>query len=165
MAYFCCKLVFAIYIYIYIAEILLTWYESESTSCLKAASHVRWWSFPLIVTWQVSLVEHELLTLPEHLSSYPALNRVHVTQSLVVCVVFCRSLFVRLSVFFWRLCCLFFDLQLLITPLVSSNLSHRVNNSKYLLNISISLFLLKKSLLDLHSSQHFLILQCSKTCP
>jgi hypothetical protein len=53
----------------------------------------------------------------------------NVTQSLVVCVVFCRSLFVRLSFFFWRLCCLFFDLQLLITPLVSTNLSYRVNIS------------------------------------
>ena len=37
---------------------------------------------------------------------------------------FCRSLFVLLSFFFWPLCCLFcFDLQILITPLVSSNSS------------------------------------------
>ena len=46
----------------------------------------------------------------------------HVTQSLVLCVMFCRSLFVLLSFLFWPLCCLsFFDLQILITPLVSSN--------------------------------------------
>jgi hypothetical protein len=43
-----------------------------------------------------------------------------VTQSLVFCVMFCRSLFVILSFFFWPLCCLFFfDLQILIIPLVS----------------------------------------------
>ena len=34
---------------------------------------------------------------------------------------FCRSLFVLLSFFFWPLCCLSFDLRILITPLVSSN--------------------------------------------
>ena len=37
---------------------------------------------------------------------------------------FCRSLFVFLSFFFWSLCCLFFfELRILITPLVSSNSS------------------------------------------
>jgi hypothetical protein len=37
---------------------------------------------------------------------------------------FCRSLFVRLYFFFWPLCCLFFfDLWILITPLVSTNSS------------------------------------------
>ena len=37
---------------------------------------------------------------------------------------FCRSLFVILSFFFWPLCCLsFFDLRILITTLVSSNSS------------------------------------------
>ena len=34
---------------------------------------------------------------------------------------FCRSLFVLLAFFFWPLCCLFFDLRILINPLVSSN--------------------------------------------
>jgi len=35
-----------------------------------------------------------------------------------------RSLFVLLSFLFWSLCCLsFFDLRILITPLVSSNSS------------------------------------------
>jgi hypothetical protein len=35
---------------------------------------------------------------------------------------FCRSLFVILYFFFWSLCCLFFfDMRILITPLVSSN--------------------------------------------
>ena len=37
---------------------------------------------------------------------------------------FCRSLFVLLYFFFWSLCCLFFfDIQILITPLVYSNSS------------------------------------------
>jgi hypothetical protein len=38
---------------------------------------------------------------------------------------FCRSLFVLLHFFFWPLCCLFFfDIRILITPLVSSNSSY-----------------------------------------
>jgi hypothetical protein len=37
---------------------------------------------------------------------------------------FCRSLVVLLSFFSWPLCCLsFFDLRILITPLVSSSFS------------------------------------------
>jgi hypothetical protein len=40
---------------------------------------------------------------------------------LCICM-FCRSLFVLLSFFFWPSCCLsFFDLRILITPVVSSN--------------------------------------------
>ena len=36
--------------------------------------------------------------------------------------IFCRSLFVLLSFFIWSLCCLFFfDIRILITPLVSPN--------------------------------------------
>ena len=48
-------------------------------------------------------------------------KRVGVTRFLVLCVMFCRSLFVLLSIFFWPLNCLpFFDLR---TPLVSPNSS------------------------------------------
>ena len=36
---------------------------------------------------------------------------------------FCRSLFVPLSFFFRLLCCLSFDLRILISPFVSSNFS------------------------------------------
>ena len=69
------------------------------------------------LTRRVPLVEQELLTLPEHLSSSPVLV-VRVAQSLVFCVMCCISLFVLLSFF---LCCLFFfDLRLLITAMVSS---------------------------------------------
>ena len=35
--------------------------------------------------------------------------------------IFYRSLFVLLYFFFWPLCCLFFELRILIIPLVSSN--------------------------------------------
>jgi hypothetical protein len=41
---------------------------------------------------------------------------------------FCRSLFVLLYFFFWPSCCLlFFDIWILITPLVYSNSSYRVS--------------------------------------
>jgi len=43
----------------------------------------------------------ELLLLPENLSSHPVLSGVRVAWSLVFCVMFCKSLFVFLSVF----CC------------------------------------------------------------
>jgi hypothetical protein len=92
------------------------------------------WSFPhswLItrivtrVTRRAPLVEQELLTLPEHLSSPMDFSGVRVTRSLVfLCVMFCRSLFVLSSFFFWPLHCLsFFDLRILITILVSYNSS------------------------------------------
>jgi hypothetical protein len=55
----------------------------------------------------------------------PIFSGVRVTRSLVLCV-FCRSLFVL----FWPLCCLFFfDLRILITPLVSSNSSYPIGSS------------------------------------
>ena len=77
------------------------------------------------LTRRVSLVEQELLTLPQHLSSPPNFGRVRVTRSLVLYVWFCRSLFVLLYFFFWPLfCLLYFDLRILITPLVSPNYSY-----------------------------------------
>jgi hypothetical protein len=73
----------------------------------------------------VPLVEHELLTLPKHLSSPPVFSGFRVTRSLVFhvcfvdrCLSFCR--------FLWPLCCLFFfDIRILIAPLVSSNSSYK----------------------------------------
>jgi hypothetical protein len=46
------------------------------------------------LTRRVPLVEQELPTLPEHLSSPPVFSGARVTRSLVVCVTFCKSLFV-----------------------------------------------------------------------
>ena len=69
----------------------------------------------------------------------PSFSVVHVGRCLVLDVTFCKSLFVLLVIvlsvlrftasdypfgIFWPLCCLvFFDLRLLVTPLVSSNFS------------------------------------------
>jgi hypothetical protein len=89
---------------------------------------------------RVSLVEQELLTLPEQLSSPPVFSGVHVTRSLVLCVCFvdhclsfcpfsfghcvvCSSSIYD-SVFFVShciFCPLNYSLEL-ITPLVSSHL-------------------------------------------
>jgi hypothetical protein len=47
-------------------------------------------------------------------------SEVRVARPLVLCVVFCRSLFVHMSLFIWPLYCLsFFNVRLLITSLVS----------------------------------------------
>jgi hypothetical protein len=65
---------------------------------------------------RVPLVEQELLTLPEHRGSCYSIFS-------FICM-FCRSLFVLLCFFFWTLCCLlFFDILIMITPLVSSGSS------------------------------------------
>jgi len=57
------------------------------------------------LTRRVPLVEQELFTLPEHLSSSPMFSGVRVTRSLVLCVCFVDRC---LSFFLWPLCCLFF---------------------------------------------------------
>ena len=69
------------------------------------------------LTRRVPLVEQELLTLSEQPSSAPVFSEACVAWSLVLCVCF-----VLLYLIFWPLCHLFFfDLLILITPLVSSN--------------------------------------------
>ena len=83
-------------------------------------------SFPHLLhrlTRLVPLVEQKLLTLPEHMSSLRFLVGFVLLDLLFICM-FCRSLFVLFYFFFWPLCCLFFfDIWILITPLVSSNSS------------------------------------------
>ena len=58
------------------------------------------WSTSMIlnVSAKITIVEQELLTLPEHLSSPPVFNGVCVTPSLVLCIMFCRLLAIVLSV-------------------------------------------------------------------
>ena len=51
------------------------------------------------VTRRVTVVKQDLLTILEHCG-------VRVSRSLVLCVIFCKSLFVLLSFFFWPLWCL-----------------------------------------------------------
>jgi hypothetical protein len=67
-------------------------------------------------------VKQELLTLPEHLSS-PPVREVRVTRSFVLglCFVYCLSI---CTFFFWPLCCLFFEIRIMITLLLSSNSSY-----------------------------------------
>jgi hypothetical protein len=65
------------------------------------------------LTRRVSLLEQELLTLPEHLSSPPVFSGVHVTRSLVLCVCFVDRCLSFCPFFLWPLCCLsFIDLRL-----------------------------------------------------
>ena len=72
-----------------------------------------------MMTYNTGTVVH-LLTLPEHLNSPPVFS-----------VMFCRSLFVLLSLFFLPLYCVFFlDLQLLISLLVSSNFTYKAPLTK-----------------------------------
>jgi hypothetical protein len=76
------------------------------------------------LTRRIPLVEEELLlTLPEHLSSPPDFSGVRVTRSLLLYVCFVDRYLSFLYFFFWPLCCLSFDLRILIIPLVSSNSS------------------------------------------
>jgi hypothetical protein len=61
------------------------------------------------------LVEQELFTLPEHLSSTPVFNGIRVTRSLVLYVYFVDHCLSICTFFFWPLCCLFFfDIQILL---------------------------------------------------
>ena len=53
--------------------------------------------FETRVTRREPLVEQELLTIPEHMSSPSVFSGVCVARSLVFCVVFCRLLFVLFS--------------------------------------------------------------------
>jgi hypothetical protein len=51
----------------------------------------------LTVSWLVSHVKQEVLTLLEHLTSPSVFSWVRVARSIVMCLMFCRSLFVLLS--------------------------------------------------------------------
>ena len=59
-----------------------------------------------------------------HKSASPVFSGVRFSRSLVFCVMFCMSLFVFFFLFFSFGHCLSSDLQLLIIPLVSSNISY-----------------------------------------
>jgi hypothetical protein len=74
-------------------------------------------SFHVIYEMDATCIK-ELLTLPDHSSSPPG----SCYPILVFCVMFCRSLFVPLSFYFWPLYCLSF-LLIKIAHLVFSNSS------------------------------------------
>ena len=74
------------------------------------------------LTRRVPLAEQELLTLPEHMRSPPDFQWGSCYSIFSFICMFCGSLFVLLYFFFWPLCCMFFfDIRILIAPLVSSN--------------------------------------------
>ena len=81
---------------------------------------------PFVIFWQTPHMEQELLTLPEHLSSPTVFSGVHDAQSLVFCVMYCRSLFILHSFFFLAivLCVLLRFMAPDYLPLVSSNLCY-----------------------------------------
>ena len=82
-------------------------------------------SFVARVTRQVQHMEQDLLTRKEQLSSPRVFTGFRVARSFVFFVMFSRSLFVLLDFFIWSLCCLFFfDLPLMVAPLVFSNISY-----------------------------------------
>jgi hypothetical protein len=104
------------------------WTRIFSTCRRNSRSFPRSWlitGFVARITRRVTLVEQELLTFPEHLSSPPVFSGVRVTRSLVLYVCFVDRCLSFCTVFSWRLCCLFFfDIRILIAPLVSSNFSY-----------------------------------------
>ena len=78
------------------------------------------------LTRRVLLVEHELLNVPEDLSSPPIFSGVRVTRSLVLYICFIDRCLSFSTFFFWSLCRIFFDMRILITPLVSSSSSYSI---------------------------------------
>ena len=70
-------------------------------------------------------MEQERFTLPEQLSPPPVFSGVCVTRSLVLYVCFVDRCLSFCTFSFGHLCCLFFfDIRILIAPMVSSNSSH-----------------------------------------
>ena len=80
--------------------------------------------FVTIVTWWVPLVEQEILTF-RSTWVHPGFYRGSCYSIFSFMGNVCRSLFVLLSFNFWPLCCLSYDLRILITPLVISNSSYK----------------------------------------
>ena len=94
-----------------------------------------------MLVWLLGEVEVELPTLAEHQSSPSVFRGVRVTQSLVLCVMFCRS-------FFCLLCCLSFELRILINPLVSSNSSYNATG-KWLIDWCLTISVIKTKVLSI----------------
>ena len=108
----------------------------EDVSCNLEGSVTGWGTFVITIrffphswlilvfltrlTQEVPLEEQEMVNILEYQSSPSVFCGVRFARSLVLCVVFCRSLFV---LFLGSLCCLSVGLRLLITRLLSSNLS------------------------------------------
>jgi hypothetical protein len=91
-----------------------------STFYLMSSIISQWFfSYNFIVCYLIVRINF-CITGVGHLRSPSVCSGVRVTRSLVLYVCFARSLFVLLYFFFWSLCCLFFfDIRILITPLVA----------------------------------------------
>ena len=88
----------------------------------------------------ILLYKSLLLVIREHPSSPPVFSGVRVTRSLVL-YVFVDHCLSYCTFSFSHLCCLFFDIRILITPLTSSNSSYKTSqeNLKYTKPLSIKL--------------------------
>lgn len=100
--------------------LIITLLLKEELHLSSSVTYLRMWLVTRILTWEESLVEQAMHSLPEHLSSHQAFSGIRVVQSLVPFVVFCRPCLPFLSYFlFWPFDCLsFFELPILITPSV-----------------------------------------------
>ena len=87
------------------------------------------------------LVEQELLTPPEHLSVPRFFSEVRVTRNLVLCVIFCRMLFVLLTIVFSVL--RFTDSDYLPLVSSSSNFSNVGNPSLFIAVVSFEIICLQ----------------------
>ena len=79
---------------------------------------------------------HALLTLSEHLTSYPVLSGVRVTQSLVLCVPFVDR-YVSLCPFMSLRRLFFFDLWIIITPLPFGSFKHFLQIKLIILDLAL----------------------------
>jgi hypothetical protein len=117
-------------------------YKNVSCSCLKNA---RYRGFVTRLTRRVSLVEQELVTLPEYPSSPLVFSGVRVSRSLVLCVCFVDR------------CLFFFDILILITLLVSSNSSCYLLDKYGLCVIYTDVLRLFKQCYSFHHCSNFFV--------
>ena len=84
--------------------LIITLLLKEELHLSSSVTYLRMWFVTGILTWEESLVEQEMHSLPEHLSSHQTFSGVRVVQSLVPFVVFCRPCFAIFILFsFWRI--------------------------------------------------------------
>jgi hypothetical protein len=111
--------------------------RKEPGSVLRQVEHIRghlWHRYSIMVNQGTVAIAklskwwpQQLFTLPEHMSASPVFSGVRVTRSLVLYVYFVNRC-LSFCIFLLSLCCLFFfDLRIMIIPLVYSNSTGRVN--------------------------------------
>jgi hypothetical protein len=87
---------------------------------------IRNWRF--LISWNIPCLKatnHDFVFWNNEVKHVPDSPKRNVPLICCFMCMFCRSLFVLMPLFFWTLFCLsFFDLQILISPVVSSNSSY-----------------------------------------